>query len=219
MERTSCLCMVTLGSGLIGLLISCPTNSFARPKELSAAELKAQTARLAAAISQKRNDKTKALYNQSNRTAWKNIIDPCIQNVTPACAQAAIVETTTQCSVGATFFKKSSRKWKWINLGLILASAAFTAVGASSIADAKVYGVLGGTTGLGAATTTVNANASGDQNGIAAINKTLQDFLAFVQKGGKDGKPPDPETIYRVAPIYAAECSAAANNAAGGTGR
>lgn len=219
MKRTSCRCVVTLLFGLTGFFVSYPLNSFARQQNSNQAQVAKQRNKLLSVIRQKREDKTKALYNHTNQTAWAGILSNCDENVTSACAQAAILQTTAQCSAGAQFFKKSARKWQWINLTLILASAGFTAVGASSLANAKVFGVLGGTTGLGAATTAVNASASGDQNGITAVNKTLQDFLTFVHKGGQNGNAPDSKTIYMEAPIYAAECAADANNAGGGGGK
>jgi len=103
-----------------------------------------------------------------------------------------------------------------LGFSLVIASAAFTAVGASTtIADAKVFSTLGGTTGLGAATSLIAANTAGDQAGLASVNTTLGNFLKFVQTGGANNAPPCNKDIYKSAPLYAAQCAAAANASSG----
>jgi hypothetical protein len=112
---------------------------------------------------------------------------------------------------------------------MILASAGFTAVGASTtIANARLFSTLGGTTGLGAITTTINANSSADAAGLTAVNTTLANFLIFLKSGvvpGAIAPPPAPgatepavntapdnATIYKFAPVFAAQCEAAATS-------
>jgi len=80
----------------------------------------------------------------------------------------------------------------------------------TSVANAKVWSTLGGTTGLGAVTSSINSNASTDQTGLAAINTALNAFLTFVKTGGPNKGPADNELIYITAPIYAGQCTAAA---------
>jgi hypothetical protein len=120
---------------------------------------------------------------------------------------------------------------------MILASAGFTAVGASTtIANARLFSTLGGTTGLGSITTTINANSSADAAGLTAVNTTLANFLIFLKSGvvpgaiapqptpsatdgtgatappGAGNTSPDNATIYKFAPVFAAQCEAAATS-------
>jgi hypothetical protein len=121
-----------------------------------------------------------------------------------------------ECSASAKFFKKDTRVWNIISFSMVLASAAFTAVGASStLANAKIFSTLGGTTGLGAVTAAANTNVSADQGGLAALNTVNSTFLKFVQTGGTNSGPADNVLVYKSAPIYALQCTAAANASTG----
>ncbi|HTB11155.1 MAG TPA: hypothetical protein VK752_06280 [Bryobacteraceae bacterium] len=170
--------------------------------------------------------KNKRQFVANNADAWKVLAATpgCMANpVTDACAQGAIVRVTTECGASALFFQRANTTWQIVNLGLILASAAFTAVGASTtIANAKIFSTLGGTTGLGATTTTINANSTGDQTGLASVNTTLAAFLTFLKTGAVPGAAaagagaaPDNPTIYKLAPVFAAQCEAAATGSSG----
>ncbi len=183
---------------LLALLMVFPTDAFARsPHPLPQA--------------QPRNYKNKAAMNKGNADGWKKVEDQCT-TINDACAQAAIVEVSTECGADAQLFTKDVKAWKWIGFALIGASAIFTGIGASAtIANAKVYSTLGGTTGLGAFTTTINSNVTTDQGGVTAINTVLANFLTFVQTGGANKGPADDTSIFKSAPIFAAECAAAAN--------
>jgi hypothetical protein len=142
--------------------------------------------------------------------------------ISNACAEAAIVQTASECGGSARFFERSSRTWQVVNLLMILASAGFTAVGASTtIANARTFATLGGTTGLGAVTTTINANSSADAAGLTAVNTTLANFLIFLKSGVVPGAiapqpassaAPDNAAIYKFAPVFAAQCEAAATS-------
>jgi hypothetical protein len=163
-----------------------------------------------------RNDKTKATFNDSNTKGWEWVAGKCSDPTTDACAQAAIVEVSVECGASAKFFKKDTKIWQWISFSMVVASASFTAVGASTtISNAKVFSTLGGTTGLGAVTSTVNANVAGDQTGLATVNTALGNFLKYVQTGGTNNQPPANDLVYKSAPLYAAQCSAAANGSSG----
>jgi hypothetical protein len=151
---------------------------------------------------------------KGNEEAWASVAKQCT-TVDDACAHAAIVEVCMECQASAKWFKKSTRAWQALGFGLVVASAAFTGIGASTtIANAKVYSTLGGTTGLGAVTSTVTANVAGDQTGLATVNTTLQNFLTYVQKGANNAGPSAAD-IYKSAPIYAAQCVAAATGSSG----
>jgi hypothetical protein len=157
--------------------------------------------------------------------------------ISNACAEAAIEQTASECGGSARFFERSSTSWQVVNLLMILASAGFTAVGASTtIANARLFATLGGTTGLGAVTTTINANSSADAAGLSAVNTTLANFLIFLKSGivpgalnpqpassatdgtgatgptGAGNTAPDNATIYKFAPVFAAQCEAAATS-------
>jgi hypothetical protein len=149
--------------------------------------------------------------------------------ISNACAEAAIEQTASECGGSARFFERSSTTWQVVNLLMILASAGFTAVGASTtIANARTLATLGGTTGLGAVTTTIHANSSADAAGLAAVNTTLANFLIFLKSGIVPGAinaqpasgvtepavaaAPDNATIYKFAPVFAAQCEAAATS-------
>jgi len=143
--------------------------------------------------------------------------------ISNACAEAAIEQTASECGGSARFFQRSSTTWQVVNLLMIVASAGFTAVGASTtIANARLFSTLGGTTGLGAITTTINANSSADAAGLAAVNTALANFLIFLKSGIVPGTvnpqpasanaAPDNATIYKFAPVFAAQCEAAATS-------
>lgn len=161
-----------------------------------------------------RNDKNVRMFLKSNAEGWDWVDKQCTPDETSdKCAQAAIKEVGEECTASAKFFRKSSTTWQWISFSMTVASAAFTAVGASeSLKNAKVFSTLGGTTGLGAVGATATANASGDQAGLVVVSNAIQSFEKFVQTGGKDNKPADNELIYKSAPLYAAQCAAAASS-------
>ena len=205
----ACKTLVTLLT--VGSLLGFATNSMAQTNPAAAPAQ--QTAFTVTARTN--GDKTKADFNKNNIVAWNQIVNNCT-TATPECAQAAIAEVSTECSIAGKFFKKDTKKWEWINFALIMSSAAFTAVGASAtIANAKVFSTLGGTTGLGAVTTTINANAASDQAGLAAVNTVLQNFLKFVQTGGPSNGAATDDSILKAAPVYASQCSLAANASTG----
>jgi L-cystine uptake protein TcyP (sodium:dicarboxylate symporter family) len=163
----------------------------------------------------KRDVSTKAAMLKSNQDAWHQINQQC-STVNDACAQAAIEEASIECSVAAKFFKRDTKVWQVLGFALVIASAGFTGVGASAtLANAKIFSTLGGTTGLGAVTSTVQSNVSSDQTGISSVNTTLSNLLTYVQKGGPNGAAPSDADIYRSAPIYAAQCAAAATGSSG----
>jgi hypothetical protein len=91
----------------------------------------------------------------------------------------------------------------------MISSAALIGMGAETMAkNAKVWSTLGGTTGLGALTTTLTSNITGDQNAVNSISATLASFNTFVTSAGGNYA-----LIYETAPIYAKQCTAVANSA------
>lgn len=159
-----------------------------------------------------RKGRTLGAFNNNNAEGWSWVSAKCT-TIDVTCAQAAVLEASTECGQSAKFFKKGSQTWQWIGFALIMVSAASTAVGASAtVSNSKIWSTLGGTTGLGAVTTTVNSNATSDQNAVVAVNATLDSLNKAVTAAGKQY-----EEIYLTASIYAAKCAAIANSSSGTT--
>ena len=176
---------------------------------------------------QARTNRNLAEYNANNTLGWEYVNAVCAASNTTSgnteivsndCAVAAIAEVNAECSLGAKYFKKSTRAWTVIGISMVIASAVFTGIGASStLANAKVWSTLGGTTGLGAVTATVNSNVAGDQAALGKIGSTLDGFAKFLQSGGPDNKPASNELIWKISPVIAGQCAAAANGSGGNT--
>lgn len=131
------------------------------------------------------------------------------------CAKAAFFEASQECEESGRFLKRGSFAWQWIGFSLVLASAAFTGVGASTtIANAKIYSTLGGTTALGAVTTTVNSNVTADQNAVASVSGVL-DSLNTAVTGAMDAQNYDQVLI--IARTAGAKCALAATSSSGTT--
>lgn len=164
----------------------------------------------------KRNDRTKSTFNQSNADGWAWVATKCSDATSDGCAAAATVQVNLECGASTKFFRKDTRAWTALGFGMLIASAAFTGIGASAtLSSAKVWSTLGGTTGLGAVSASVNSNVAGDQAGLSAVNTTLSNFLKYVQSGGTNSAPASNDLIYKSAPLYAAQCSAVANGSTG----
>jgi hypothetical protein len=159
-------------------------------------------------------EKSKGDFRANNEDVWAKLWAVCGSGaVTDACANAAVFAASAECEASARWFKRGTRGWQAASILLTLASAAFTGVGASTtIANAKVFSTLGGTTGLGAVSTTMNANAASDQAGLAVVNSTLAGLATFLKgTGTPTPTPPTASAIFQQARIYGAECAAAAN--------
>lgn len=162
---------------------------------------------------------SRSKFTAKSNADWDNLaLHQCSDPTTPVCASTAIALASTQCMTAAKFFRKDKGGWKVAGLLFIITSAASTAVGASStIATAKIWSTLGGTSALGAVTATVNANESDDQTSLASISATLADFRKFVTSGGQNGAPPPNQVIANAASTYAAQCVAATTTSAAQT--
>ncbi|MBV9764167.1 MAG: putative Ig domain-containing protein [Acidobacteriaceae bacterium] len=173
------------------LLAAFPINTFAQAPHLAsftAADMKAE----ADAI--KIDTKSKGKFEKSVAAGWVWVSSQCTGTpISDQCAAASLVMVSNECSASASFFKKDSKTWQYVGLGLLLASAIFTGIGASAtIKSAKVWSTLGGTTGLGSITASVNANVTSDQAGVSAVNAMLTNFITYVTTGGanKGTAPP-----------------------------
>jgi hypothetical protein len=157
--------------------------------------------------------KSTADLGKSSALGWQIVQASCQDPTSVQCAQAAVAEVNLECTESSKFFRKGSTTWTWINFAMIVSSAVFTGVGASTtIANAKVFSTLGASTALGSVATTATTNSTADQGWLLAINSTLDSFLKFVQAGGANGVPADNDLIYKSSPIYAAKCTSAASS-------
>jgi hypothetical protein len=107
---------------------------------------------------------------------------------------------SNQCAASAKFLKKDAKSWQYLSFSLLIASAAFTGLGAAatiagSTTVPKVFSTLGGTTGLGAAVSSANANVGTDQTGLISINTTLNQFITYVTTGGTKGATATPAFV------------------------
>jgi hypothetical protein len=172
-------------------------------------------AQQAAATIVNRNYRNKAEMIKGTEQGWAAVVQQCA-TVNDACAAAVNAEVTGECAADAQLFTRHTKNWKTLSFALILASAAFTGVGAAptiagSTSIPKVFSALGGTTGLGAVTSTVNSNVASDQAGLAAINTELTEWLTFLQTGRPNlPAPPTPAQVYQAARTYIALCAAPA---------
>jgi hypothetical protein len=181
-------------------------------KALSDAQQAAADAYLNFVAQHPRDDKNKASFNKSNQQGWAYVNTQCADSTKDVCAAAAIIQFNAECSASAKFFKKDTRVWNIISFSMVVASGVFTAVGASTtLANAKIFSTLGGTTGLGAVSASANTNVGNDQNALIQLNTAVDAFLKFVETGGANSAPAPNDMIYKVAPIYAEKCSSAAN--------
>jgi hypothetical protein len=151
----------------------------------------------------------------SDQRAWENVQgagQPCDSSKTPdlTCALQAISLASQQCSADAKFFQRQRSGLSTLSLVLILISAGFTGVGASStIANAKIYSTLGGTTGIGAATTSINSDVSSDQSSLTQISTDIGKLTTLASTYN----PADSSSAAKIlleAPTIAADCDAAA---------
>lgn len=162
-----------------------------------------------------RNYHNKADMEKGTEQGWAAVEQQC-GTVNDACAAAANAEVTGECAADAQLFSKHTKNWKVLSFALIIASAGFTGAGAAatiagSTTIPKIFSTLGGTTGLGAVTSTVNSNVASDQAGLIAIDTELTAWLTFLQTGRPNlSAPPTAPQIYQAARTYIALCAAPA---------
>jgi hypothetical protein len=178
---------------LVAILLAVPSELFSAPQNAPQASQSVRQAIAnttaavgSAALNLRIDNRSPKRFQDSIANGWAYVFNMCPSGqITDQCAAAAILMASNECSASAKWFKRDSRTWLYLNIGLLLASAIFTGVGASTtIANAKVWSTLGGTTGLGAVTSSVNANVSSDQAGVASVNATLASFITFATTGG-----------------------------------
>lgn len=140
---------------------------------------------------------SRAKFTASIQKGWDWINAQCSgTTITSQCAALAIEMASNQCAASAKFLKKDAKTWEILNIGLLISSAVFTGIGASpTLANAKIWSTLGGTTGLGAVTSSVNTNVTSDQTGLTSVNTALNDFITFVTTGATKGPAP-PAILY-----------------------
>jgi hypothetical protein len=210
-ETRRFMTLVTLlTAGMLAVFPSEPFAQEAVPAQAQAAAAQAQAAALRTA-SERSPERTKSDFKDNNEKVWAGILGQC-GTVTHACANAAVFAATAECEDSATFFRKSTKGWQIFSIGLTLASAGFTGVGASAtLANAKIFSTLGGSTGLAAVVPTLNANATGDQAGMTTVASTLAKLQTYALGSGTPPTPPTDDALFQQARLYGGECATAAN--------
>jgi hypothetical protein len=149
------------------------------------------------------------MKQRNDQSAWNTLTSGACSTIGTPCAVAAIALASQQCSADAKFFQRQKVGYSRFSLFLILLSAGFTGVGASStIANAKIFSTLGGTTGIGAATTAVNSDATADQTSLSAITTAIGKLEAL--GSSYDGSNAAAAKILLQAPAIVSECDTAA---------
>jgi hypothetical protein len=220
------LTTVTLIALLIaGLLTGSSREAFAQeavvaqPQPSVQAEAPAQAEAQAQAQAQalgqriaRQPEKNKGDFVENNARVWSNLLAQC-GTVNDTCANAAVFAASAECEASAKYFRKGTKGWQIFSIVLTLASASFTAVGASAtIANAKIYSTLGGGTGLSAIVPSLNANASGDQTGMTTVASTIGKLQSYALGTGTPPTPPTAAALFQQARLYGATCAAAANS-------
>lgn len=159
-------------------------------------------------------NKNRSTLQAYNDAAWQYLVDKkaCIDQESESCAVQAVMLANSTCSASALLFQKGSSGWAKLQFALVLASAAFTGVGAAATIDGsttvpKVFSTLGGASGLGAVLATTNSDISNSEAGIAAVNSyqaQIQNLASPVK-----GDSPDNEDIFLKANSLANQCVAA----------
>jgi Putative Ig domain len=195
---------------IAALSAALPANAFAQAEAAQAqlaeaqtqaaiAQAQVQTAQARAQFAAVELDATKLdtgsrkKFSTSVARGWAWIQTQCTASpVTDQCAAAAIEMASNQCAASAKFLKKDTKSWQYLSFGLLMASAAFTGVGAASTLAGstvvpKVFSTLGGATGLGTVAASANTNVSSDQTALLSINTTLNQFITYVTTGTTKG--------------------------------
>jgi hypothetical protein len=191
MDRSTCRFAELVALLISALLVTFPCNAFAQDEN---AEAKRQAAAVALAKNTKIDTSSRAKFSDSSNNGWVWIQAQCPSGtpISDQCAAAAVMMASNQCSASAKFLRKDAKSWQYLSFGLLLASAGFTGLGAAatihgSTTVPKVFSTLGGATGIGAVTSSVNANVTSDQTGLASINTTLNNFITYVTTGAAKG--------------------------------
>ena len=199
---------------VVALISSLPSGAFAQAaaqaqvldaqNQTALAQAQLETAQTRAASLEVELNATKidtgsrTKFSTSTRRGWLWLQSQCNTSpITDQCAAAAISMASNQCAASAKFLKKDTKSWQYLSFGLLMASAAFTGVGAASTLAGstvvpKVFSTLGGTTGLGTAVAAANTNVSADQAALESINSTLNQFVVYVTTGSPKGAPATP---------------------------
>jgi Putative Ig domain len=207
-QRETCISKPLVSILVVTLLATSPANTFAQEQNVEA-KSRAAAAALKTAQDQdqlaqitlkytKIDTRSRAKFSDSSANGWAWIQAQCTDTtISNQCAAAAVMMASNQCSASAKFLRKDAKSWQYLTFGLLLASATFTGLGAAgtihgSTTVPKVFSTLGGATGISAVTSTVNANVTSDQSGLASINTTLNQFITYVTTGSARGVPAAP---------------------------
>ena len=94
---------------------------------------------------------------------------------TITCTAKMINAAGDYCAFIASGISSSSRAWQYAKIPILLLSVAGTALGVSSIASAKSWAAVGGTSGIASSWNSETTNVSGDANArVTVINNAAQ---------------------------------------------
>jgi hypothetical protein len=208
MKTVSAMTVVALL--IAGLLAVFPGETFGQDIPNVQTASMTQAAALKTAVT-RAPERKKGDFVANNAKVWSDLLAQC-GTVNDACANAAVFAASAECEDSSKFFRKGTKGWQIFSIVLTLASAGFTGVGASStLANAKIYSTLGGSTGLAALVPTLNANATGDQTGMTTVASTIAKLQTYALGTGTPPTPPIAAALFLQARLYGATCASAAN--------
>lgn len=185
------------------MLIFLATSSFL-PKQAYAVSY-------AAAVTAKLEAKTKA---------WEQLRVACEQKGTIdlTCAQEAYDAAIDLCETEAGRYQKRAGGTQWFYIGAIAVASVATALGASTLASAKAWGVFGGTTGVGALSTAASSETTNFENDLSTIRQDISDLKSFkISKTGTPPALPDPATVFDTAVATIGLCKSVGNTSPAAT--
>ncbi|MCH8621090.1 hypothetical protein [Undibacterium sp. TS12] len=142
------------------------------------------------------------MFSPSTEDDWTENVK-FLENCTVNCGMRAVSFAGRFCAKAATKFQKQQTNWYNSNVPIIIVAAVGTALGASGLASAKAWGVLGGTTGISASWKSEADQITGaEQHKLNSINAILGKLATDVA-GAKDDK-----TVVLLALAAAGQCAA-----------
>lgn len=141
------------------------------------------------------------MFSPNTQDDWTENVK-FLENCTVNCGVRAVSFAARFCAKAATKFQKQQTNWYNSNVPIIIVAAVGTALGASGLASAKAWGVLGGTTGISASWKSEADQITGaEQHKLNSINAILGKLATDV--AGKDD-----QTVVLLALAAAGQCAA-----------
>jgi hypothetical protein len=151
---------------------------------------------------------------------WEQLRTVCEQKaaIDQPCAQQAYDAAMDLCDTEAGRFQKKAGGNQWFYIGAIGVASVATALGASTLASAKAWGVFGGTTGVGALSAAANTETTSFENDLASIRQDITDLFNFTTtKTGSPAALPDPSAVFYKAVEAIGLCKSVGNTSPAAT--